>query len=75
MYVLLKGILPWEIKLLLSCLVFDKLLFSLGFMNDCIKDFMYGSSEVKKMSPKSIFLNLRGDNKLLLSGIKLSHLC
>ena len=52
MHILLEGVLPLELKLLLSVLTCTKKLFSLTFINDCIKNFMYGSSEIKNKPPK-----------------------
>ena len=69
MHVLLEGVLFWEIKLLLTHLIFNKLYFSIDFMNDRFANFTYGSSEVENKPPKLIEKkHIQSDNKLPLSG-------
>lgn len=70
MHVIYEGVLPLEIRLLLSKIVNEEHLFTLDSLNERFSSFPYGRNEVKNKLPRRIEQrHLKGTNKLPLSGI------
>ena len=70
MHVLFEGVIPFEIKLMISSF-FQKKLFTLETLNERCRYFMYGRSELKNRPPKDFHARhfSLDSKKLPLSGI------
>lgn len=69
MHVILEGVLPLEVKLMLTSFIKEKKYFDLNFLNDRVSSFSFLRSELRNKPPKEFTTNmLSDDGKLRLSG-------
>ena len=71
MHVILEGVLPLEVKLMLTFFIKHKKYFSIDCLNDRISNFIYGRSEAKNKPPKKFTTKtFSEEGKLRLSGMR-----
>ena len=69
MHILFEGVVPKEVKLMLSVFIVEKQYFTLHLLNERIRCYPYGRSEVKNKPPKAFEMHhITSDQKLPLSG-------
>ena len=72
MHIILEGMLPLEVRLMLTSFIKDKKYFDVQFLNDRILKFYHGRTESRNKPPKEFTLkSLCSDGKLHLSGMLL----
>ena len=69
MHILFEGVMPWEVKLMLTTFIEEKHFFALAELNERIRYFPYGRSEARNKPLRQFDLHHITDGlKLPLSG-------